>query len=134
MAKALGLKTVVEHLRDAWSGLEDHRTGKNIQYQVSDAAMSAFSVFFMQSPSFLDQQRDMVKRRGEANIRSLFLVGQVPSDNQIRNLLDPVSPQQVAGEFEWIYQELKQAGKIDEMRDAGCGWDIADRAGWGDLF
>ncbi len=119
MAKALGLKTIVAHLRDAWSGLEDHRTGKNIQYQVSDAAMSAFSVFFMQSPSFLDQQRDRVKRKGEANIRSLFLVGQIPSDNQIRNLLDRVRPQHIAGEFSWIYEELKQAGEIEAMRDVG---------------
>ena len=119
MRNALKLQKVIEHLREVWGGLTDKRTGQNIQYKVSDAALSAFSVFFMQSPSFLEQQRDMVKRRGEANIRSLFLVGQVPSDNQIRNLLDPVSPQQVAGEFEWIYQELKKAGKIDEMRDVG---------------
>ena len=119
MRNVLKLGKVIEHLRGVWGGLTDNRTGRNIQYQVSDAAMSAFSVFFMQSPSFLEQQRDMVKGGGEANIRSLFLVGQVPSDNQIRNLLDPVSPQQVAGEFEWIYQELKQAGKIDEMRDVG---------------
>ena len=54
-----------------------------------------------------------------ANIFSLFLVGHVPSDNQIRNLLDPVSPQQMAGEYEWIYGALKDGGQIEAMRDVG---------------
>lgn len=73
----------------------------------------------MQSPSFLAQQKAMIKGKGQANIFSLFLVGHVPSDNQIRNLLDPVSPQQVAGEYEWIYRELKAGGQIEGMRDVG---------------
>jgi hypothetical protein len=30
--------------------LPDHRTGKNISYGIKDAALSAFSVFFTQSP------------------------------------------------------------------------------------
>jgi len=32
---------------------------------MSDAALSAFSVFFMQSPSFLDYQKRMEKERGK---------------------------------------------------------------------
>ena len=99
--------------------LEDIRTGKNSQYAVSDAAMSAFGVFFMQEPSFLAQQKAMIKGKGQANIFSLFLVNHVPSDNQIRNLLDPVSPQQLASEFEWVYSELRDSGKIDALRDVG---------------
>jgi hypothetical protein len=34
---------------------------------MSDAALSAFSVFFMQSPSFLDDQKTMEKERGKNN-------------------------------------------------------------------
>ena len=117
MGKPLRLKEIVTHLREAWVGLDDRRTGKNRQYRVSAAAMSAFGVFFMQSPSFLAQQKAMIKGKGQANIFSLFLVGHVPSDNQIRNLLDPVSPQQVAGEYEWIYGALKEGGQIEAMRD-----------------
>ena len=58
-----------------------------------DVASSAFSVFFMQSPSFLAYQRDMQRRKGQNNARSLFGVERIPSDPQIRNLLDPVAPQ-----------------------------------------
>ena len=45
--------------------------------------MSAFSVFFMQSPSFLAHQRDMKLRKGRSNAESLFHLRDIPSDNQI---------------------------------------------------
>jgi hypothetical protein len=50
------------------------------------AVLSAFSVFFTQSPSFLDYRVRMQKQRGRNNAQSLFGVHQIPSDNQIRNL------------------------------------------------
>jgi hypothetical protein len=57
-----------------------------------DAALSAFSVFFTQSPSFLDWQIRMQKIQGSNNAQNLFGVHKMPSDHQIRNILDPVSP------------------------------------------
>jgi hypothetical protein len=45
---------------------------------MSDAALSAFSVFFMQSPSFLDDQKMMEKERGKNNAQSLFGVHLIP--------------------------------------------------------
>jgi len=35
------------------------RRGKNTQYVMADIGMAAFSVFFMQSPSFLAHQRPL---------------------------------------------------------------------------
>ena len=39
--------------------LPDPRRGKNITYQMNNAALGAFAVFFTQSPSFLAYQRRM---------------------------------------------------------------------------
>lgn len=66
---------------------------------MGDAALGAFSVFFMQSPLFLDFQVRMQKARGRNNASALFGIEQIPSMQQIRNLLDPVSPAQVAPLF-----------------------------------
>jgi hypothetical protein len=46
----------------------------------------------MQSPSFLAHQRDMQRKKGESNAQGLSVEEQIPSDGQIRNLLDPVEP------------------------------------------
>ncbi|ESQ16063.1 MAG: hypothetical protein N838_27555, partial [Thiohalocapsa sp. PB-PSB1] len=49
------VKTLVARVREALCALPDTRKGGNNQrYTMGDAGMSAFSVFFMQSPSFLD--------------------------------------------------------------------------------
>ncbi len=111
---------MIEHLHDRWQELPDHRKlNNNTRYAIGEAALSAFSVFFTQSPSFLAYQRDMHKRKRRDNAQSLFKVEQIPSDNQIRNLLDPIAPEHFQAEFEWIQQELQQAGALAEFRDYG---------------
>jgi len=57
---------------------------------MEDAALSAFSVFFTQSASFLAYQRTMEGNKGRSNAQTLFGIHQIPSDNHIRDLLDPV--------------------------------------------
>jgi hypothetical protein len=73
-------------------------------------------VFFTQTPSFLAYQRMMEGSKGKSNAQSLFGVHQIPSDNQIRNLLDPVTPEQVFPVFEEILQVLEQQGQLEGLR------------------
>jgi len=44
--------------------LPDTRTRPNRIYDMADAALGAFAVFFVQSPSFLAHQRDMQRCAG----------------------------------------------------------------------
>jgi ABC-type sugar transport system ATPase subunit len=72
------VKTLVARVREALCALPDTRKGGNNQrYTMGDAGMSAFSVFFMQSPSFLDFQVRMQKARGRNNASSLFGIEQI---------------------------------------------------------
>ena len=74
---------------------------------MADAALGAFAVFFMQSPSFLAHQRDMQRLKGQNNAASLFGLDAVPSDPQIRNLLDPVPPEHLAAPFWQVFEQLR---------------------------
>ena len=74
--------------------------------------MSAFAVFYMQSPSFLAHQRDMQRQRGQNNAQSLFGVAQIPSDSQLRNLLDPLDPAGLQSPFWAIYAQLEAGGHL----------------------
>ena len=84
----LNFSDVVKQLRTTLDTFSDPRTGKNTTYTMTDAGLSAFSVFFMQSPSFLDFQRTMQETQGENNAHSLFGIFKIPTDNHIRSLLD----------------------------------------------
>jgi hypothetical protein len=62
---ALTFSDVTRQLRLTFETFSDQRTGKNTGYTMTDAGLSAFSVFFMQSPSFLEFQRTMQETQGK---------------------------------------------------------------------
>ena len=85
---------LVDQILSTFNALPDYRKqGNNQKYAVEDAALSAFSVFFTQSPSFLDYQLRMQKLHNRNNAQSIFGVHQIPSTSQIGNLLDPIAPE-----------------------------------------
>jgi len=108
----LSFQQMLDILQGTFRGLPDYRKGKNVQYALSDAALGAFAVFFTQSPSFLAYQRDMQRQQGRNNGRSLFGLKKVPSDNQIRNLLDPVNPSYLQAPFWQLFTLLEQQGHL----------------------
>ena len=109
--------TLVGLIRETLCGLPDKRKGGNNQrYAMGDAGLSAFSVFFLQSPSFLDYQRRMQKERGRNNASSLFGVHQIPSTQQIGNRLDPVAPAHLAPVFVDLVGALEDAGELASHR------------------
>jgi hypothetical protein len=113
---ALTLSDLAKQLCTTFQGFPDRRRGKNTRYTIEDAALSAFSVFFMQSPSFLEYQRTMQDTQGKSNAQRLFGVHEIPTDNHIRGLLDAVEASATYPMFPYIFQGLQQAGVIDGYR------------------
>ena len=107
---------LIEFLRQELNELPDKRTGKNIQYQIAEAVMAAFSVFFTQLPSFLEHQRFMKQQKGKDNASSLFGLQEIPCDNQIRTLLDPVPAKIVFPTFKKTFQWLDENQIINQFK------------------
>ena len=78
--------------------------------------MGAFAVFFTQSPSFLQFQRDMDKKLGKSNAQSLLQMGEIPCDNHIRDLLDEVPPTEVFPMFGYLFEGLEASGHLEAYR------------------
>jgi hypothetical protein len=116
---ALTLNDITRTIHEVFGGFTDPRKGKNTRYTMVDAALSAFSVFFMQSPSFLEYQRSLEQTQGENNARTLFGVHEIPSDNQIRTLLDATDPAAVRPLFSYLFKGLEQSGRVDAHRSIG---------------
>ncbi len=99
----------------------DPRSGKNCQYSMIDTGMAAFSVFFTKSPSFLAHQKLLNKRRGLSNCLTLFGTEKIPSDNQVRNLLDPVPPDHFDPVFIDVARDLDNRGALATLRSRRSG-------------
>jgi hypothetical protein len=106
----LNQKSLVAMIKNKLANLTDVRTGKNTRYDMSDAALSAFAVFFLQNPSFLAQQINLQKAKGRNNLQTLFGTYDNPCDNQIRSLLDEVSPDELYAIFSCIFNDLHATG------------------------
>jgi hypothetical protein len=109
-------RTLLSFLTRAIDDLPDGRRGTNTQYSMHDFVMSAFAVFFCQSPSFLAFQTLMQKSRGMNNGETLFGIQKLPTDNQIRNMLDPVDPKLLRPVFASTFGYLQQQQVIDSFR------------------
>jgi hypothetical protein len=107
-------------LRSCLDGFPDKRRGLNASYTMADIGMSAFSAFFMQSPSFLAHQRQLELGHGRSNCASLFGISKIPSDNHIRDMLDPAAPALLHPVFEEAVAQLAQRdGGLDMFRRLG---------------
>lgn len=116
MDESLRFPALIERFHHLLDQLPDTRRGKNTQYSIKDAALAAFAVFFTQSPSFLAHQQTLIHAKGRSNAETLFGIAQVPCDNQIRALLDPVSPTLLFPMFATLIQALHDSGIIDTFR------------------
>ncbi len=107
--------TLLKILESAVSGFPDKRSGKNKRYSMRDVALSGFSVFFLQCPSFLSHQVLMQQVEGSNNARTLFGIERILTDPQIRNLLDPVPPEKCFPVFREVQDYLEQKHLLEQQ-------------------
>jgi hypothetical protein len=110
---------LVDEMGSSFEKLPDHRTGENKRYEIKDAAVSGFGIFFTQSQSFLAYQRLMEQAQGRSNVQSLFGVERIPSDAQVRNLLDAQEPGLLSGVFEKGHELLAASGQMEAFSSYG---------------
>jgi hypothetical protein len=64
----------------------------------------------------LEYQRRLQHSKGHNNAQTLFGVVQIPCDNQIRALLDPVSPPHFNPLFLEVFDQFNQAHLLEPLR------------------
>ena len=109
---------LIAELGTVCAGLPDQRTGPrhDRDYAMADIGLSAFSLFFVGSPSFLAHQRTLQRGQGRSNCQSLFGIAAIPSDNYIRLMLDGASPAAFDGMF---MRAIERAGPVTRFQCLG---------------
>lgn len=108
------MKTLDEQFRT----IPDNRTGNAVQYQLPDVLKAAFAMFSLKHPSLLDFKTQSTAE--ENNLHSIYRIeGNIPSDNQMRGILDPVDPQLLRPLFRTCFSLLSEAGVIGEYEYGG---------------
>ena len=106
----------IKSFRKESAKFPDKRVGKNSVYKMEDIVLSAFSMFHMQSSSFLSFQRIMQRKEGRSNAKSLFGIEKIPSDNHIRDILDDINPKYISPMFEQLLSSLKKSNTLEKYK------------------
>jgi hypothetical protein len=72
MHEILRATKLIADLEGELEKVPEHREGKNLRYEMVNAGMVAFAMFFVQNPSFLTAHREMKGRKGRSNAEKLF--------------------------------------------------------------
>ncbi len=112
------LSSLIEHVRLACVDFPDERRG-DVRYSMADIGLSAFSLFFMQSESFLSYQRGLEEGRKTSNCRTLFGMAAIPTDNHIRAMLDPVHPSYLQPAFDGMLEAMRRRDGFAPFRRLG---------------
>src|SRR6266852_2215223 len=92
--KSLTFDALRDLLAQTFKRMPDQRDPRRIRWELPAVLMSAFAMFFFQHPNLLEYQRRMKKKSGRSNLERVFQVEDLPSDTQMREMLDgaPVEP------------------------------------------
>lgn len=119
---------IIESIKNKLKELPDTRKPSNAtKYEVLDAVLSAYSVFFMQSRSFLSHEQDKKREKGKNNFENLFGAHETPTTNQIKNILDLMPPEEMGAIFWEVHQKLLELNYLEDFRGINgtflCGMD-----------
>jgi hypothetical protein len=108
--KHLSFSAIRKALSEHFRTIVDQRQSGKVDYELHDCLMSGFAMMFFQDPSLLAFQKRMQDSIQANNLNKVFSVNDIPSDTQIRDVLDPLQADALEGIFPVFLHRL-QRGK-----------------------
>jgi Transposase DDE domain len=109
--KDLSADSLFRLVRSRFDRIPDPRAAADIP--LGDALMSAFAMFSLKDPSLLafDERR----QDPNDNFRTIYGIHHVPSDTQMRALLDPIDPDDVRPLFGDVFRRLQRGKALERF-------------------
>lgn len=108
--KHLSADALFSVVRSGFAAIPDYRLS-DTEISLTNALMSAFALFSLKSPSLLAFD----KHRIEGNLGTIYAIDRVPCDTQMREILDPVSPESVRPLFKRVFGQLQRGKALESM-------------------
>lgn len=110
--KHLNADFLFADIRQEFQKIPDHRA-VNSQILMEDALMSAFAMFQLKYPSL--QAFDQRRPEEDENLRAIYGIGNIPSDSQMRNILDPVPLSSLRAPFLSVFRHLLRGRDFEKL-------------------
>jgi len=111
LRKDLNADALFSSVRSGFEVILDHRSG-DVKIPLVDALMSGFAMFSLKDPSLLAFEE---RRSGDTNLKTVYKIGTVPCDTQMRTILDGVDPDCIGPIFKHVFGQLQRGKVLEKM-------------------
>ena len=124
--KHLSADGLFRRVRKRMGGIKDHRP-MNVKIPLVDTLMSGLALFALKDPSLLAFDK---RREAPGNLKRVFGIEKIPSDTQMRTILDDVNPEELRPLYKDVFGQL-QRGKVLEGMTFMGGYYLVSLDGTG---
>lgn len=122
LRKCMSASGLNQAVRQQFSCMVDTRRQASSDFTLTDTAMAALAMFQFKSPSLL--QFDKSTRNSEDNVlidnlKRLYWLPSVPSDSQMRSILDEVSPADLRPAFRAVHSMVQRGRMLEDFKVFG---------------
>jgi len=104
----LHFDALVQRTRQCFEQIPDQR--RSPDFSLTDTLMAGLALYSLKDPSLLA----FCRRALDHNLRSVFGLGAIPSDTQMREILDEVDPVLLRPLFKDIFRQLQRAKVLED--------------------
>ena len=108
--KKLTFDAFRDELATTFAQIVDTRDPQRLTWELPAVLMSAFAMLFFQHPSLLEYQRRMKRQTGQSNLERVFQVAEIPSDTQMREILDGVPTEPLRQVLPQTFEQMRRVG------------------------
>jgi len=119
--KSLSADSLFALMRSRFEQVPDQRA-ENAKISLPDALMSGFALFSLKDPSLLAFDG---RRTTDSNLQSIYGIGHVPSDTQMRIILDDVEPLGIRPAFKAALGQLERSKELEKFRFLGGSYLVS---------
>lgn len=112
-------RALIDDLRAACAQISDSRQPGKVGYPLVDCYLSAFALFFVQDPSLLEFQRRFQEEVQRNNLTSIFDIHAIPSDTQLRDVVDVHDCAPLAEVYRSWFAKLQRSKKLEVYQTLG---------------
>ena len=102
-----------------FSRITDHREREKVDHELKDVCMSALAMFCYQDPSLLQFMHRVKAEKMAANLTHIWAIDSVPSDSQMRVVMDEIDPKEFESLFTVFFRLLQRGKHVEQYRVLG---------------
>lgn len=110
--KHLGFTALRAAMSECFRQIKDPRQAERVDYCLHDVLMSGFAMMFFQDPSLLAFQRRLQEKANTNNLFTLFEIGSIPKDTQMRDVIDSIATKVFGDIFSSFHNRLQRGRQL----------------------